>query len=1106
VGKRIENSVADEQSAISLPENTYINPTEDLQKATEFVNNATEKDIKALEKMVEEAENHPERIGLQEFAQRAKRKLDKLKADSQRQIRYLREQVREGTADQEDITNVLRAEREVAKERVAEAKEQFKEQKAIEQERRNTSRAGNDLLKIVRRLDKLKTTPDNRAMIDELIGDIDKTSKGITEKGKINLEKLKAEYESMQENNPDFIPSKDIEKKISRLDRKHISDMSLDDIRDLTDVLRGVEHSIKTAKREIGVEHAREIYEIGEKAIEEIRNSKGDPAKNKVVDKLKGIYNTSTLSAKREFSKIGGWGNNEMAKQYQQLENGQTKQIDFQMRATNMFDDFNKQHKKEMEKWAGKKAEFIDTKILADGKRIKITPAMRMSLYLHSKNADNMRHIIGGGITIPNETLYKMGNYSESYARGNVARLTPTQIKDIINGMTASEKEFADIAYNFFNGMSKEAINETSLVLNGYELATVDNYFPITTNKNFTRSEFESLVRDGTIEGMGMLKERASASNPIILEDITGVLLRQIDNVGKYYGMAIPLRNFNAVYNTTTTGFGDSVKNAVSQKWGTNATNYIENLVTDLQGSKKQHDWFDTLKGNFAQATLAFNAGVTAKQVASYPTAASVLGWKALKKGITRAIKNRKMSHEEFNNLIDKYTPYYWYRRQGSIDTEIGDIVRDKSFVNKAPFLTNWIQSADMLTTGRLLWSASEEYVLENNPELKEGTDQFYKEVANVYNRTILDTQPNYTVLQRPDILRSDNKLLKSVTMFQTQRMQNYNIAYESIAEYKVALNKYNASKTKANEQNLKQAKKNLAKSISGLIVAGVSIATITALNNKLLNRGKDYQNEDGEETFGSITKGLAGDFMESMAGNVLWGSELYGFLTGNWYDLQAPQLDALNDIVNDISNFSTSISKAVEQKNTAYLYKSSNELAKTLATMFGIPLSNAEKYVGGILRKVLPEPMAQVDALYNYSSNKKYFEGKVKNGENLTSAKEVGISAYNYNKAYEAQKGIEGLKDKNGKTITNSQNIIKRKAIDDATPNLTQEQRKVLYENLLSSKTVIDMNDSDFKNSYQYVMKLASGAGNVNEDEVTKSNLTAQQKAYLIGINKTRK
>lgn len=246
---------------------------------------------------------------------------------------------------------------------------------------------------------------------------------------------------------------------------------------------------------------------------------------------------------------------------------------------------------------------------------------------------------------------------------------------------------------------------------------------------------------------------------------------------------------------------------------------------------------------------------------------------------------------------------------------------------------------------------------------------------------------------------------------------------------------------------------------MSGLIVASMSIAVITDLTKKML--GKDDEDKDEKEK-------MAGYFMESVAGNFLGGSELASFLTGNWYSLQAPSLDVVNDFVDGATALGKGVVKAIDEKDSIYLYKPANEMGKTISTMFGIPLSNAQKYIGAFVRKAYPDLMQQHDMYYNYSDNQKYFKGAVKDGKNLTSPKSVGISASDYTKAYKAQKGItKGVKGNDGKTITNSKSVLQRKAIDEATSNLTQKQRETLYENFGVGKEVIKMKDTKLNSEY---------------------------------------
>jgi hypothetical protein len=69
--------------------------------------------------------------------------------------------------------------------------------------------------------------------------------------------------------------------------------------------------------------------------------------------------------------------------------------------------------------------------------------------------------------------------------------------------------------------------------------------------------------------------------------------------------------------------------------------------------------------------------------------------------------------------------------------------------------------------------------------------------------------------------------------------------------------------------------------------------------------------------------------------------------------------------------------------------------------------------------------------------------------------AMKAGISSDDFFKAYDATRGIEGDKDKNGKTIENSKSKKLKEAIDKATTKLTSKQRKILYDAFNVSKTV---------------------------------------------------
>ena len=111
----------------------------------------------------------------------------------------------------------------------------------------------------------------------------------------------------------------------------------------------------------------------------------------------------------------------------------------------------------------------------------------------------------------------------------------------------------------------------------------------------------------------------------------------------------------------------------------------------------------------------------------------------------------------------------------------MADIDTLNSLTNRMPVVRevkNMIQKVDVATVGRL-WYASQYYVDANYMALKKGTDAYYRQVAEVFNRCVEDTQPNYTVMQRPDYLRDPSKIKKVMFMFMTQRMTRHVICMQ---------------------------------------------------------------------------------------------------------------------------------------------------------------------------------------------------------------------------------------------------------------------------------------------------------------------------------------
>ncbi len=771
---------------------------------------------------------------------------------------------------------------------------------------------------------------------------------------------------------------------------RNITVLNMEELYEVDKLVSQLKHQITNAAVVIGKENAKNIYEQAEQCMNEINATEG--VKGDIFHRLIHKYNTSALNAKRQFRRMSGYKDDSVLNQmYEDLNEGSHRQMQVLMETARMFDGVlsGGQQQKAVRNMVGQlEQDWVEMDINLHGvEPVKVPKAFRVSLAMHIQNKSNLDHIIYGGLTIPEPNAYQRGDYKTAYATGHTIRfipsgpLTPAQRQEAYNfavrklnkavaEMTPYERQFLAVSEQFFHRYTGEKINEVSLQLNGYKKAVVNKYFPIRTDSNFTHAELEGLVRNGSIEGMGFLNSRVGARNPILLEDITKVIQRQSENVAKYYGFAIPIRNFNKIYNTTKFGYRDSTKSVIARKWGVEGQKYIENLLIDIQSHRGQEGtFFDKLQGNFAQAVLTSNLSVAAQQIVAYPTAAATLGWDAVIKGMKYIPSKLDMDH------IAKYTPLLWYRNRGTGADEIGDVGKNRdAYQNMASKLTGWLDSKDLKALAKVsgwgedrlkdtmdvlqkidtkavgsLWKASEIFVEEQmHMSVKtHGEDAFYKQVAKVFNECVDDTQANYSTMQRPDILRKPNTLYKAVFMFKTQPLQNFGIIYDAVGNLRAKNEELKVTNLtdevrKKLESARDESAKTLARAVSSQLAAAGLIFVLKFLAAAITHRVDKYRGDDGDLAADRILEEGFNEVMSNLSGSVLFGSEIYNFLYSaitkdTYYGISVGPTDSLNDLLDSTLRYFKDSSA-----------KNLRSLIFDIGTVIGIPAENLYKTVNG--------------------------------------------------------------------------------------------------------------------------------------------------------------
>ena len=820
-----------------------------------------------------------------------------------------------------------------------------------------------------------------------------------------------------------------LRKRIRETENRTYLPMTVDQMRMLKAITTSTLHVIRTANKTLSLQQAEEVDKIAGEAAVEVNRSKGNDGKFR---RMLTRYNLDMLGGTRVFRMLGGYAkNSQMEKLGTMLNDGQRRQTEILVEGTHLFDNVTgKKNLKQMEQFAGKGAKLVDLGLKDNrGKAAPLTHAQMCSLYMHLQNADSREHLLNGGLTIPDAEEYNRGNIVEAYQKGQTVRIgmltdsegkpmADTIVSAIEKNLTDYDRAWIGSMENFFGSYTTDLINETSMKLLGYQRATVKNYYPIAVNKKALATQIEGLHLDATIEGRGFLKNRVKSPQPILLEECNNVVQRSLRDTAAYAGLAPAIRDVQKVLNSrieTEDGLKVLKNGILEEKWGSDAVNYVDELLTDLQtpGRKTRKSSMTALgklRGNYAGAILTLNPGVAIAQAASLPTAGAVLGADTMA-AVVPFVKN--FSHKQRAALEAEIAQHgdvlLRYRLRGSQRGELASIGVSQGAAEKAmdklpKWVTGWINSMDEITVAAL-WEGSKRYVEHHTNEFAEGaatkgSEAYWEAVNKMYQRVIEETQPNYTTMQRASIQRSDNELVRTLTMFTTQRFQNYGILADAVLAYNAQRERSHADPTEENRAELKRAGKNLNRAVTSQIVQTAVFAAMKIGADFLLHRWDREQDENGDITAGSLLKRYADLYVGSAAGTFLYGSELYSFVGnvagGKDYDVvSAPNLSAINDLGTEAMRMykllATDTGEMDEEELEAYhekLRKAALTFMEDGLELKGQPAGNAAKLL---------------EAAWKWGGNAAYAVTGAKYGEKLSLNSLPASATGQYDRLYNA-------------------------------------------------------------------------------------------------------
>lgn len=587
------------------------------------------------------------------------------------------------------------------------------------------------------------------------------------------------------ETDPDFLPTVNefidsinkptYDKKGRPMDNtRKISDMSVNQLRQLDYILRSMKKTITESNKLRSVERYETIAEIGEKTMSTL-NDKKDIKYDNFVNKL---LNIDMLDPIAYFEQFGDGGK----AIFDSLQNGEDKKI-------NLIDEAIAYTQELFEK------NEVDVKELATtiktikirGQEVKMSTAQIMNLYELSKRPQALEHLIAGGFRLSEFVDDKI--IKTKINDNRIYHVTEGEIENITSELTEDEKRIADKMQEFLGGTCSEWGNEVSQELYEYDKFGDVNYWPIKTAQEFTKTNDENSQQFSLnkIKNMGFTKKTVPKSkNPIIIGDIFDVYSNHIDEMATYSGMVIPIMDAMKWFNyTTATSEGEetevtyeSVKNMITQKYGKNMNDYFIKLIQDINGgTAKEYSISDKLIKNFKVASVAGNLRVAIQQPTAYIRAVMEISPKYL-------IKGMKSNGENGAKKMKKYAPIAKWKSWGFFDTNLGNTISQvitgkQTLTEKIQDKTLWLAGkADDITWGRL-WNACE---YEQRAKHSEWSDEkIYAATGKRMTEIVHKTQVVDSVLNKSQIMRSNHALTKMEMSFMNEPVKTYNMLRSAI-------------------------------------------------------------------------------------------------------------------------------------------------------------------------------------------------------------------------------------------------------------------------------------------------------------------------------------
>ena len=747
--------------------------------------------------------------------------------------------------------------------------------------------------------------------------------------------------------------------------------LSTEDLKTLRDSLQVFKHAVETQNKFVSGQNNEKISDVSEEIVDDLKKEKAGIHLVGILQTAKDVIDLGMLDSYSYFYNMGKGGEKVIKMLRAGRDNKTLAVADIGNKIATGIQNIGLTPK-DIQNFTKDKVSFAVTNLSNMSEQtIKMKKAQLMSMYMYTLRDQGRMHLFGeilddetgerhegdvslGGFKLKETKMHKLLPIMNRDT--NTYKITSKQLNAVIREhLNSKEIAYADMVGKLLSEDLARYGNEASMKVYGYEKFLESNYFPIKVDSDSITMKNQDLEKAmTTLKNKGMTKAlKKEAYNPIIIDDITEVMAKHIDEMTSYYAYFPVIQDMQKVYNVTGET-GNSVHREISRVMGNGGTQYYMNLIRDLNGSRTDDSYYSKLaygfSGKYKGALIGNNLRVAVQQPMSYMRAMAAIETKYLMEGLTLPLNQAEKEWE----LCQKYAPIAkWKAMGGSYDVNVGVSMRKMLTGEKSTFDKIGEASFYLLEKGdeaawKRFWYASEKK-LEATTNLKRGTEEFYKASADIFNDIIDKTQVVDSVLNRTDIMKDKNVALKMASSFMSEPSKTYNMAYRLL---------YDIKKGKATP-------KEAASVVASILVSSAMVSATASIISAM--RDRDKEKKFGERWLTHFID----DYLQNI-NPITWvvfakdGIQLiFDTAKGKMYLNNNLAVKPIMDLMNGVKELGQIGDKNRKDNGVKIFYKFTNVFMP-----FGVSLHNALRDMGAVYDTIIYDsPFASPKAQYDRDS-----------------------------------------------------------------------------------------------------------------------------------------